>query len=99
MEVMDKSGEVIAQIGDGGLTVTPQPIPQPRRSDYDLCNDLLKLVSEWEISARRQFGCAERTEGAMEKKLVEHGAMCYFNCAQALRATLGEPLPQPSPNR
>ena len=49
---------------------------------------LMRLVLEWEQSARSQFQCAERTTDPMGKRLVEHGATCYFNCAQSLRKYL-----------
>lgn len=58
---------------------------------------LMALVLEWEQSARSQLQCAERTKDPMGKRLVQHGGMCYFNCAQALRRHLDAALPQPSP--
>jgi hypothetical protein len=52
---------------------------------------LMKLILDWEQSARSQLLCSERTEDLMGKRLVEHGAACYFNCAQALRRYLYVP--------
>ena len=49
---------------------------------------LMRLILNWEQSARSQFKCAERTADPMGKRLVEHGAACYFNCAQDLRKYL-----------
>ncbi len=43
------------------------------------------LIDEWEGYARRAFVNAERESDPMGKRLIEHGAMCYFNCAQALK--------------
>jgi hypothetical protein len=60
---------------------------------------LMSLVLEWERSARSQLRCAERTDDPMGKRLVQHGGMCYFNCAQALRQHLHAALPQPSPTQ
>lgn len=57
---------------------------------------LAALVSEWERSARNQFECAGRTEEPIGKRAMEHGAMVYFNCAQALRRVLDASLPQSS---
>jgi hypothetical protein len=60
---------------------------------------LMKLVQAWEQSARSQFQCAERTTDPMGRRLVEHGATCYFNCASALRQALGAEMPQPLPTQ
>lgn len=49
---------------------------------------LVKMILSWEQSARSQFQCGERTADPMGKRLVEHGAVCYFNCAQELRRFL-----------
>jgi hypothetical protein len=50
--------------------------------------DLMRLVLSWEHSARKQFECGERTEDQMGKRLVEHGAVVYCNCANDLRKYL-----------
>lgn len=58
------------------------------------------LIKAWEASARRQFECAARTVDPMGKRVMEHGAFVYFNCAQALKAAgLGESSPQTSPTQ
>lgn len=44
------------------------------------------LIAEWEHRARRKFIDAEKERDPMGRRLIEHGAMCYFNCAQELRA-------------
>jgi hypothetical protein len=75
--------------------VPPRAMPQPRPAGWDVHDELMKLVLQWENSARKQFECGDRTEDEMGRRLVEHGAMCYFNCAQAIRAALDEPLPPP----
>ena len=46
---------------------------------------LSALVARWEQSARRAFWDAESEADPMGKRLIEHGAMCYFNCAQDLK--------------
>ncbi|MGI4846838.1 MAG: hypothetical protein ACRYGK_01680 [Janthinobacterium lividum] len=48
--------------------------------------DQVKLAEKWEQRARQLFACAAVTTDEMGKRLVEHGAMCYFNCAQDIRA-------------
>lgn len=54
------------------------------------------LIAEWERRARRKLIDAERETNPMGRRLIEHGAMCYFNCAQELKAavpTAVSPLP------
>ena len=46
---------------------------------------LITLIEEWEGYARRAFLNAEHEKDPMGKRLIEHGAMCYFNCAQQLK--------------
>lgn len=58
--------------------------------------DTLKLEAlfvTWEKRARNKFRSAEREKDVMGKRLIEHGAMCYFNCAQELKEALAAPLP------
>lgn len=52
------------------------------------------LCSTWEQRARNKFRSAELEKDAMGRRLIEHGAMCYFNCAQELREALTAPWPQ-----
>lgn len=49
---------------------------------------LEELIEKWNHSARRAFYDAEREQDPMGKRLIEHGAMCYFNCATELTAAL-----------
>lgn len=46
------------------------------------------LADSWEAIARNKFRDAEVERDPMGKRLIEHGAMCYFNCAQALREAM-----------
>ena len=55
---------------------------------------LEELFKTWEHRALNKFLSAELEKDAMGKRLIEHGAMCYFNCAQELREALAVPLPQ-----
>ncbi len=43
------------------------------------------LIAEWEGRARRKFVDAEHEHDPMGRRLIEHGAFCYFNCAQQLK--------------
>lgn len=60
---------------------------------------LMALVLEWEQSARSQLQCAERTKDPMGKRLAQHGGMCYFNCARAVRRHLDAAVSLPSPTQ
>jgi len=42
------------------------------------------LLTKWERLARNKFLSAELEKDAMGKRLIEHGAMCYFNCVREL---------------
>lgn len=70
-----------------------QPMPVENRAA------LMALVLKWQQSASSQLQCAERTKDPMGKRLVQHGGMCYFNCAQALMAWLDASSLRPSPIR
>ena len=52
------------------------------------------LCVEWERRARNKLRSAELEKDAMGRRLIEHGAMCYFNCAQELKTALEDPLQQ-----
>lgn len=60
---------------------------------------LEELIARWEHRARRLFYSAERETNPMGKRLLEHGAMCYFNCATELREarTVLSPAPLATP--
>ena len=51
----------------------------------------LNLACEWERRAKLKFTDAEREQDPMHRRLVEHGAVCYFNAAAELRAAFGLP--------
>jgi hypothetical protein len=54
---------------------------------------LLNLVSNWENIARRKWIDSEAEDDPMGKKLIEHGALCYQNCARELKEALTSSLP------
>jgi hypothetical protein len=63
--------------------------------------NLLHLAEKWEESARRAFVSAERQEDDPSNRptgkiLIEHGVMCYANCARELREALASVSPQSS---
>lgn len=47
--------------------------------------DLRVLIADWEGHARRKFECAEHETDPSARRFIEHGAIVYFNCAQALK--------------
>jgi hypothetical protein len=58
--------------------------------------NLIDLAVQWENLARRKWYDAEHEKDPMGKRLIEHGGMCYFNCAQQLREVLSSVSPRPS---
>lgn len=57
------------------------------------------LAAAWEHTARRKFLDAEGESSEAGRRFIEHGAMCYFNCAQELKAALADASPRPSPRQ
>ena len=55
----------------------------------------LGLAQQWENRSRRKFMDAKEEESQTGKRLIEHGAMCYFNAAEDLRSAFG--LPEMAP--
>jgi hypothetical protein len=56
---------------------------------------LINLVNRWEDIARRKWTDSEVEDDPMGKKLIEHGALCYQNCARELKEALTSSLPLP----
>lgn len=48
-------------------------------------NDLKRLAETWMKRALKQFECMDRTESEMGKRVMQHGAMVYFNCATEIQ--------------
>lgn len=46
---------------------------------------MTNLAEEWEAIARNKFRSAEHEEQEIHRRFIEHGAVCYFNCATQLR--------------
>jgi hypothetical protein len=55
--------------------------------------ELIELAEKWEYYAKNRFLAAEQEKDDFGKRFIEHGAMCYFNCAQELKAALILSLP------
>ena len=51
------------------------------------------LADQWAERARRAFSDAEHEADPMGKRLIEHGATCYANCAFELREALSPSPP------
>lgn len=58
------------------------PLPSPHPPDVTA---LLKLVNQWEATVRSKFRCAAQEPEDFPRRFIEHGAVCYFNCARQLR--------------
>lgn len=52
-------------------------------------SDHVRLAMTWLLRARRKFQGAEHEQDAMGRRLIEHGATCYVNCAYELMAAEG----------
>ena len=46
---------------------------------------LKQLAETWRKRAAHKFRDAKLEKVAIGKRLIEHGAMCYFNCSEELR--------------
>lgn len=51
----------------------------------ELLGDLLK---DWSFQAAKRMADAKYETDPMGRRLIEHGAMCMFNCAMAIRHVL-----------
>jgi hypothetical protein len=51
---------------------------------------LEELSRKWKLRAKRAFTDADGETDASGKRLIEHGAMCTFNCFRELEETLQE---------
>lgn len=50
-------------------------------------NDLLlSIANNWLHTAACKFKSAEQEPDVMGRRLIEHGAKCYFNCARELQS-------------
>jgi hypothetical protein len=52
------------------------------------CSSLLGVVDSFRSQARKAFSHAETETDPSGKKLIEHGAWCYFNAAKELEALI-----------
>jgi len=49
---------------------------------------LMELSDQWMTQARIRFRDAALEQDPMGKRLIEHGATCYFNCARELQRAI-----------
>ena len=54
---------------------------------------LLELQEKWRQRAAKAFADAKLEQDPMGKRLIEHGAVCHFNCMMDVRKMLGLGLP------
>lgn len=62
----------------------------------------VEALAEWlRVRARNAFQSAQQyPKGCYERRFIEHGAMCYFNCLERLMAefpTASKPPPSATP--
>ena len=60
--------------------------------------NILSLITQWEEDARCRFIRAEQQKDDIVnrptgRQFIEHGAICYCNCARELREALSSLLP------
>lgn len=55
------------------------------------------LADQWEHTARCKLQSAGMQTDEAERRFVEHGAICYFKCAQELREMLTAEIPANQP--
>jgi len=71
--------------------------PPPMDHDHGVTVSALQLVIEnWETRARCKFQSAAVQPDEASRRSIEHGATCYFNCAQELKAALVSASPPSS---
>lgn len=56
------------------------------------------LVAQWKHLAKCKFQSAQHEKDPMGKRLIEHGAICYLNCARELKEALAALSPQEQAN-
>lgn len=66
-----------------------------------MIHNLFSLIEKWENVSRKKFQSAEQQDDITDKRptakqFIEHGAICYYNCAQQLREVLSSVLPETS---
>jgi hypothetical protein len=59
-----------------------------------LVDVFIGLARQWENLARLKWLDGGREEDPMGKRLIEHGALCYQNCASELREVLTSSSPR-----
>ena len=55
---------------------------------------LMALLDKWGHDAGRRMANAKHEKDPMGKRLIEHGAVCLFNCCLDVRRVLGLGFPE-----
>lgn len=55
---------------------------------------LVDLLHKWGNDAGRRMADAQHEKDPMGKRLIEHGAVCLFNCCLDVRHVLGLGFPE-----
>ena len=58
-------------------------LEKPMEIDFE---KLIDLAKSWEQQSKIRFQNAEHEKNDMGKRLIEHGAVCYFNCSEQLKS-------------
>jgi hypothetical protein len=89
--LVDIRGELI------GLEQTTYAMAKAAHPTNSCVTPIQPLIEQWENRARCKFQSAEEKPDGATREFIEHGAMCYFNCAQELRAALASALTRAQP--
>jgi hypothetical protein len=63
---------------------------RPATVQTETIHRLVGLAEQWMTRASRKFRDAAGEQNADGKRLIEHGATCYFNCSEELRKLVDE---------
>jgi hypothetical protein len=71
-------------------------MPKEDKKEKEIIPVLTDLACHWENIVRRKWIDSETEDDPIGKRLIEHGALCYQNCARELREAIISVLPEPS---
>jgi len=72
----------------GGASATQSNLETRNKMDEKTVSKLTGLMREWSFQAAKRMADAKLETDPMGRRLIEHGATCLFNCAQAIRLTV-----------
>jgi len=71
------------------MTLPPPPPPRPPSYSNPIPRKLLyALLQKWAHRIENKFRCAEQEKSDFGRRLIEHGAVNIFNCADDLSRLL-----------